>query len=77
MIILKKKTDCEFQVGDLISHIDYPDFQGRVVTIDNGKVKVMVIKGWLGKIVPTRPVPIPLGKVRRHCHSVQTERRKK
>ena len=63
LIVMEKKTD--FQIGDMITHADYPDFQGRIVTRDGEKVKVMVIEGWKGKTLPTWAVPIPLAKVRR------------
>jgi len=48
--------------GDLVTHTDHPDFQGRVVSVDNGKARVTVIRGWRGPTLPRRPVPIPTRK---------------
>ena len=54
------------QPGDLVTHADYPDFRGRIKTVNNGQCKVEVLDGWKGPM-PKRPVPIPSAKLE-VCH---------
>ena len=50
-------------VGDVVTHADYSDFRGRVASVENGKARVTVIRGWLGPVLPCGPVTIPIRKL--------------
>jgi hypothetical protein len=50
------------QPGDLVGHVDFADFRGRVTAVDNGHCRVKVLDGWKGP-APGRPVPIPTAKL--------------
>lgn len=52
----------QVRVGDVVTHVDYRDFRGRVVSRENGRCKVKVLGGWRGP-VPTWPVGVPVGKL--------------
>ena len=51
------------EVGDLVTHVDLPDFRGQVVSRENGRCKVKVLAGWRGRM-PTWAVGMPAGKLR-------------
>ena len=52
-----------FEPGDLVGHVDYPDFRARFVEYNDGKAKVLVLDGWRGPSVPKQPVPMPRRKL--------------
>lgn len=51
------------EAGDLVTHVDLPDFRGKVVSRENGRCRVEVLDGWRGPL-PTWPVGMPAGKLR-------------
>lgn len=50
------------EVDDEVTHVDLPDFRGRVVSRTNGRCKVKVLDGWRGPM-PTWAVGMPAGKL--------------
>ena len=49
--------------GDLVSHVEFSDFRGKVVEVEDGRAKVKVLDGWRGLIIPLWPVGIPVNKL--------------
>lgn len=46
------------EAGDLVTHLDHPDFRGKVVERVDGRCKVKVLAGWRGPM-PMWPVGMP------------------
>ena len=63
MVLREAEADGRIAPRDLVYHVDYPDFRGRVVSVDDGRCKVKVLAGWRGRHVPADPVGVPTGKL--------------
>lgn len=49
--------------GDLVTHVDFADFRGKVVEVEDGKAMVKVLGGWRGLRVPPWSVSIPTSRL--------------